>query len=195
MTDYGDKITELLSPHAWEREKRFRSLHRAVIAAFVVGIFALLLALAAHGTTLPDKTKTPGLTVHLTKAQICSTKWQRARGERDAGERRVTAAMKRRVFLAYGISCAPTVKKGGPPRCSDWEIDHLVPRSLGGADDEKNLFPQPMRGQWNALMKDRLERRLHVEVCSGRVKLEDAQRLIAKDWTALYTRYFIDDGK
>jgi hypothetical protein len=36
----------------------------------------------------------------------------------------------------------------------------------------------------------RLENRLHKEVCSGALTLEEAQQGIAKDWRGLYQKYF-----
>jgi hypothetical protein len=43
---------------------------------------------------------------------------------------------------------------------------------------------------WNSIRKDRLERRLKVEVCSGIIELEAAQREIATDWIAAYVARF-----
>lgn len=37
--------------------------------------------------------------------------------------------------------------------------------------------------------KDELERALHGEVCAGRVRLGEAQRIIATDWPAGYRRF------
>src|SRR5216684_719135 len=54
------------------------------------------------------------------------------------------------------------------------ELDHLVPLELAGApDDIRNLWPQDWirPDGWGAHMKDRLENRLHMLVCSGAVSL------------------------
>ena len=67
------------------------------------------------------------------------------------------------------------------------EIDHLVPRQLGGADTEANLWPQPLR---QARLKDRAENRAHREVCDGRADLAEVQRQMARDWTVLYVDWF-----
>jgi len=115
---------------------------------------------------------------------VCSTKWGR-----DA--RKVTAAMKQQAFENYGLTgntdkaCTPD--KNGR-RC---EIDHLVPRQLGGADDVKNLWPQPYGGEpWNAVRKDRVENRLQKEVCAGRMSLRKAQQEISRDYRIPFRRYF-----
>jgi hypothetical protein len=59
------------------------------------------------------------------------------------------------ILTRYGLS---------PGTHPDYEIDHLIPLCLGGADDPSNLWAQPRRSiepTWNAEAKDRLER-LHV---------------------------------
>jgi hypothetical protein len=95
------------------------------------------------------------------------------------------------VFNLYGLKgnndklCWPD-KHGR--RC---EIDHLVSRELGGDDDIFNLWPEPYGGHpWNASAKDRVENRLHKEVCTGNLTLEDAQTEIRFDWRIPYRRYF-----
>lgn len=113
-------------------------------------------------------------------AVLCSTKWGK-----DA--RHVTAAMKREVFKAYGFI-------GNKDRACrskrHFEIDHLISRELCGADVVKNLWTQCYSGTYNAVMKDRLENRLHKEVCAGNIELKEAQDEIVKDWRVLYRRYF-----
>jgi hypothetical protein len=53
------------------------------------------------------------------------------------------------------------------------EIDHLISRELGGADDVKNFWPQPYGTHaWNAVLKDRVENRLHKEVLRPHDHLE-----------------------
>ena len=70
------------------------------------------------------------------------------------------------------------------------EIDHIVSLELGGSNDIANLFPEPGSGPASYRAKDRLENRLHALVCAGRMDLRVAQRGIARDWEALYTRVF-----
>jgi hypothetical protein len=80
---------------------------------------------------------------------------------------------------------------GGPH--PDYEIDHLIPLDLGGADDDANLWPQPRRSiepVWNAERKDRLEWALADLVCAGQLDLTAAQREIREDWIAAYRRNF-----
>lgn len=118
-------------------------------------ILALLVALVL-GPFAPDPTLTPGVTRPLTLAQLCGTRW-------GADHRHVTPAMRRRVFAAYRVPYATHAL---------YELDHLIPRELAGADDVANLWPQPWA---DAHLKDREENRLHVAVCRGDLSLTDAQ--------------------
>ena len=133
---------------------------------------------------IPDLNKTPGA-VHagLTKDKICSIKWGK-----DA--RHVTAAMKQQVFELYGYTgnddpkCVPS----GNRRC---EIDHLISRELGGADEVKNLWPQAYgTSPWNAVLKDTLENRLHKEMCAGNISLKAARDSLVHDWRIAYKKYY-----
>ena len=136
---------------------------------------------------LPNHLVTPGVArTDLTLKKICTTKWGK-----DA--RHVTAAMKKQVFAAYGLTgntdpaCIPDARGR---RC---EIDHLVSRELGGADDVHNLWPQPYGSQpWNAVRKDCVETRLHKEVCTKNptMTLKQAQDAIRSDWTAAYLHFY-----
>jgi hypothetical protein len=94
----------------------------------------------------------------------------------------VTADMRRRVFEVYGIANAD-------PQA--YEVDYLITPALGGAEDIRNLWPQPyVATAWNARVKDALEDRLRDMVCRGEVDLSDAQRDIATNWVAAYKKYF-----
>ena len=68
------------------------------------------------------------------------------------------------------------------------EIDHLIGRELGGADDVKNLWPESYGGApWNAHFKDKLENRLHIEMCKKyTITLQEAR----DDWRVAYKKYY-----
>ncbi len=132
---------------------------------------------------VPDLMKTPGVArVDLTKAQICTIKWGK-------DERHVSATMKQKVFALYGYTgnddprCVPRGKR----HC---EIDHLISRELGGADVVENLWPQAYgTSPWNAVLKDKLETRLHREMCAGRISLKQARSMLVNDWRSTSFRY------
>ena len=79
---------------------------------------------------------------------------------------------------------------GGPH--PDFEIDHLIPLGIGGADADANLWPEPRRNIepiWNAEAKDRLEWKLRDLICSGQLDVRAAQKAVAEDWTEAYSRF------
>jgi hypothetical protein len=102
---------------------------------------------------LPNAT-TPGTVRGLTKQAICATRW-------GVDRRHVTAAMRRQVLKNYDVHEAACC-----------EIDHKVPRELGGADVVANLWPQPWA---EARLKDVEENAYHRNVCAGRMTLYAAQ--------------------
>jgi hypothetical protein len=75
-------------------------------------------------------------------------------------------------------------------RLADYELDHLIPISIGGApSDARDLWLQPRLGQANAGDKNVLAYVLWRLVCERRVPLRVAQRAISSDWTQAYARY------
>jgi hypothetical protein len=74
-----------------------------------------------------------------------------------------------------------------------FELDHYIPLALGGDPRSiNNLWLQPWDGDQGAKKKDRLERRLQVMVCAGRLTLERAREEISKDWLGAYGKYVIE---
>jgi hypothetical protein len=144
-------------------------------------------------TLLPNHNLTPGAIALTDKKVICTKKWGK-----DA--RAVTAAMKAEVYAEYGQKpragiCAIVSHKnkaGELVKNTGCEIDHLVSRELGGADDVKNLWAQPYLtpDQPGAYQKDKLENRLHVLVCTDKMVLSDAQACIMNDWATCYSQVF-----
>jgi hypothetical protein len=133
-------------------------------------VIALLLQVALASADRPNRDLTPGVTRPISRTAVCSTRWGLDR-------RHVTEAMRRQVFAAYGIPYS---------QHRSYELDHLVPRELGGADDVANLWPQKWTGPYNARQKDRLENALHRAVCAGELSLHDAQESIRRDWLSSY---------
>ena len=138
-----------------------------------VGSLAVLLsapASAAAPPSLPDPIMTPGaIDPAATREVVCNS------STRD--RRRVTTAMKAEVLAGYNIPDAES---------PFYEIDHLVPLAIGGANTVANLWPEPWA---EAMQKDALEVELQRRVCHGLLSQAEAQREVADDWAGAYTRY------
>jgi hypothetical protein len=154
------------------------------------GSFPVLVALAAAAALLavyvempkhaeravPSQKLTPGAVRNVAKDEVCSA---------SAQPFVVPVALQRRVFEEYGIRNAPL---------NAYEVDYLITPELGGAEDIRNLWPEPYSATvWNAHVKDQLEERLHQLVCDGQLDLATAQHDIATDWIAAYKKYFNSD--
>ena len=125
---------------------------------------------------LPDRACTPGARFkYATKTKICRPGYTKS-------VRNVSQSTKDAVYRAYGITAHFDGQTG--------EVDHLVSLELGGSNSIANLFPEAATPPPGAHQKDRLENRLHDELCSGRISLARAQHLIATDWVAAYHARF-----
>jgi hypothetical protein len=62
-------------------------------------------------------------------------------------------------------------------------LDPLIPLGIGGADDVRNLWPEP-QAKWTAETKDCLEWKLREMICAGELDVREAQHMIAEDWMA-----------
>jgi hypothetical protein len=124
---------------------------------------------------LPNQSLTPGATRPVTLGDLCSA-------NHDEVVRSVSDTLQRRVFQEYGIRDKHSER---------YEVDYLITPGLGGADDLKNLWPEPRYNtRWNSFVKDQLEDYLHQSVCGGKLSLETAQRDVAGDWISAYKKYF-----
>jgi hypothetical protein len=150
------------------------------VRLYLAAILALLLAAPAVArgdlAILPDPTLTPGAVRTTDVGAICSTPtrglrhWSRERDDR--------------ILAEHGLPTGPHPSV---------EIDHLIPLCLGGADDDKNLWPEPRHSietEWPAELKDDLEHRLCELVCAGELDVREAQQEIPADWTESYLRRF-----
>ncbi|MGY2734660.1 hypothetical protein [Sphingomonas sp. UYP23] len=104
--------------------------------------------------------------------------------------------------LGYARSARPAYSITGPlkrrmmdaqhpgQRMADYELDHLIPISIGGAPlDMRDLWLQPREGQANAGDKNVLAYVLWRLVCTHQVPLQTAQHEISHDWTRAYQLY------
>jgi hypothetical protein len=166
----------------------------------------VLLASTTLGDTLPKRNITPG--VALTKVPAESAKClSDLMGEHVPSNAPITLTMictpgyakcirnvstgtKEEVYKAYGL---PGEHAGYCNTEQGCEVDHLISIEIGGANDQKNLWPQPYQGEtFNAHVKDRLENYFHAEACAGRIGLQEAQKEISENWIDAYKKYLKD---
>ena len=139
----------------------------------LVSIVITATAAFAVDPILSDPKLTPGAVATTDRMAICQPGYSKS-------VRHTSGQLKHQVYLEYGID----------RNAGHYEIDHLIPLGIGGADSRENLWPESRDTQpWNAGVKDRLENYLHVEVCAGHIAVQDAQKAIAADWVAAYRRY------
>ena len=143
-------------------------------AAAICGLTAVLLV--HRPVDKPSPRLTPGAARLVDRDALCNS---------DLPKNQVVPAdLRQRVFQAYGIADSDARK---------YEVDYLITPALGGADDIRNLWPQPyVSTSWNAYVKDELEDRLRDLVCGGRLDLAEAQHAISTDWIAAYKKYMRD---
>ena len=149
---------------------------KKILSGFIGLLFITTFVYAAQDRSLPNPDLTPGVTLNVTKEDICTPGYSKS-------VRNVPQSEKRQVYEEYSI-------KPNEPPCP-CEVDHLISLELGGSNDIKNLWSESYAGKWNAHMKDRLENWLHKQVCEGRMSLQEAQDAIRNDWIKAYKKYGI----
>ncbi len=132
------------------------------LTLFPLGMLLAVLTLEGAQVVMPNKHLTPGTVATANAGDVCRPFYGRRH------PRMLSSMVKHAVYLRY----FGRYRRG-------YRIDHLIPRELGGADDVRNLWPQP-RDQ--SFMKDRIENRAHGVVCKGHRDLRTVQRAMAKDW-------------
>ena len=137
-----------------------------VTTALPPGSASPLPGLGPDGHWRPDPALTPGVVMTTDLATICKSGYSRS-------VRNVNGAEKAQVAAAYHFT--------GPS--ASVEYDHLISLELGGSNDPKNLWPEPIA---DAHIKDGLEAHARSEVCKGTLSLTDVQARIATDWVKLW---------
>lgn len=129
----------------------------------------------AAAVVMPNAAITPGEVLSTNVNEICISGY--AKRTRD-----VSTATKNEVYAEYGItSHAP----------NQYEIDHLIPLGIGGANDIRNLWPQPTDPRPGRLEKDALEDELHNRICDRSLDIRTAQQAVATNWLAAYLKYVL----
>jgi hypothetical protein len=173
-----------------------KTILAALLAIFVFCIalpFSLCFAAGPYTPTqvyTPIDTITPGVVdPNASPASICDVGTKAVRN--------TTSLMKAKAYTLYGVDkhgsgrcMAPNADKRG---C---EVDHRIPLAVGGADHQRNLWPQPYpQASW----KDRLEDDWYHEICRAHAVGDDtaavasmhaAQRAFSGDWRDAYRTRF-----
>ncbi|HEX3744272.1 MAG TPA: hypothetical protein VHW09_10095 [Bryobacteraceae bacterium] len=148
-----------------------------LLAVGMIAVANLNLPVRAHRLEMPSPRLTPGAARAVNRDAVCSVELPK--------NQVAPADLRRRVLQEYGIAGSDSTR---------YEVDYLITPALGGADDVRNLWPQPyLSTVWNAHVKDELEDRLRELVCGGHVDLAEAQRDISTNWIAAYKKYFGTD--
>jgi hypothetical protein len=170
------RLSEDAEPQFWPW--RWRAITACALALACTAAILSVHSRASRWAEEPSARLTPGAARVVDRDQLCNSPLPK--------NQEVSADLRRRVFQAYGLANADPRK---------FEVDYLITPALGGADDIRNLWPEPyVSTVWNARVKDELEDRLHDLVCQGEVDLADAQRDISTDWIAAYKKYFGTDA-
>jgi hypothetical protein len=134
---------------------------------------------ARYARPLPDTQLTPGAVRTVASREVCGSR-------PDPSKFQIPATLQTKVFQEYGMSNVSP---------ESYEVDYLITPELGGADDIRNLWPEPHADtEWNAHVKDQLENYLRDQVCEGRLNLSTAQRDISVDWVSAYKKYLHTDA-
>jgi hypothetical protein len=146
---------------------------------FTTGLF---LSSTAFAGDLPIPRLTPGATnSDVTQENIQSTVCVHGYTKTIRPPAYYTNKLKKQQIVEYGYS---------DTNPKDYEEDHLIALSIGGDPrDERNLWPQPRKSEWNAEKKDQLEFVLYKMVCANEVSLAEAQHAMATDWIAAWKKY------
>ena len=128
-------------------------------------------AVAQRDPNLPNPALTPGDRLEVTQEGVCGVYYS-------SPANKIPITLKRQTFDRYAVK----------PGAVGYNVDHLIPTSLGGTNSPKNLWPQSLSGEWNYHMKNRLESTLKKMVCRKEIALETAQKEIAEDWITAYKK-------
>jgi hypothetical protein len=125
---------------------------------------------------LPDPSCTPGeIDPSVTQDNISITVCRSGYTQTVRPPVSYTNSLKKQQIADYGYKDTVT---------GDYEEDHFISLELGGSPkDPGNLWPEPHSSPNE---KDKVENYLHLQVCSGKLSLLQAQEEITKNWYEIY---------
>lgn len=119
----------------------------------------------------PNPDLTPGdVVADATRDTVCAS------GYAKKMRREVSKEDKTLIYYRYGLTYDS----------KHYQIDHFIPLSIGGSNDMKNLWPQPIQNNAGFIEKQQVADYLHRQVCSGAMDIHEAQAQVCKDWHAVY---------
>ena len=146
----------------------------------------LLVGCSPHGSAqiyLPNQEHSPGainpkVTQQNVRTTVCVSGWSKGIRPPASYTNRLKAEQMRQLNL--------------PDTSHDYHEDQRVPLCAGGhPTDPRNLWPQPITGEWTERMKDQLESSVCRQICRGDITLKEGQAIfLAPDWTKEYAKYF-----
>ena len=163
-----------------------RSLYAAVIALFLISNTVPANALTIG---MPNPKLTPGLTnPAVTQKSIGTTICVVGYTKTIRPPVSYTNKLKYdQLHSGYNVQ--------GDMNMRNYEEDHLIPLEVGGHPSSKlNLFPQYYAATYGARVKDRLENKIHLLVCSGKITLKAGQAAFVPDWTVGYKKYVLSSS-
>jgi hypothetical protein len=120
----------------------------------------------------PDTNKTPGTVYeNITEKDVCDPGYSKR-------IRNVPILQKKSIYRSYNVKF--------PQPSGAYEVDHFIPLSIGGSNDDKNLWPEPAVPIPGFREKDKVEYYLYSEICAGRISIKAAQESIRTDWYKVY---------
>ena len=135
-------------------------------------LLAAIICLPLVGQTPPKGETNPDVTQETINKTICVPNWTKKVRPPNS----VMAKQKKAAAAKLGIK---DLKSG--------EWDHFIPLELGGAPNSpNNLWFQPYSPKPGAREKDVVESYLHKQVCSGKLNLSEAQKMIVNNWVLVY---------
>jgi hypothetical protein len=125
---------------------------------------------------LPDQNCTPGvINPSVTQNNLFDTICKSGFTKSIRPSSSYTNKLKKQQIIEYGYF---------DNNLKNYEEDHLISLELGGDPSSPlNLWPEP-HGSPNE--KDRVENYLNDQICSGKMRLDEAQRIISGNWYEIY---------
>ena len=154
------------------------------LSALTLSLLPASLSAASGNPALPNPARTPGaIDPHVTQANLSSTICVSGYTSSVRPSSSYTRALKiSQLASGFGF--------GNDRLTSHYEEDHLISLELGGSPTSPaNLWPEPYLIANGARTKDTLENALHRLVCARIIPLRVAQKAIATNWLAAYSRY------